>query len=294
MWYLIVSILDLSRTIHISAIEQERHVTDKFNGILYHIIPTYNQIVVMFSTKGLYTQFVASLEKELHSKSPNKSKPRYKTHLNGQKVSDLVTSQSSISVTGPGRSLWRDSTFLRMSLRLFNCFATEHMEETSISFERKGLASTPADQLRHKSHTNIAMSPIPMLEPIQNVNYKELNKQVNTLSDVVKTLQEQVSKIPDFMSELSKKVDNKKQGKDSTKAPEQEKSIIMIPDTEVGAESLYNLFNEKEPPVFPGTFSYNAAAASNSEHNQIKTVGKNKTNINRNRQSSIKIIKFNL
>ena len=48
----------------------------------------------------------------------------------------------------------------------------------------------------------------------------------------------------------------------------------MIPDTEVGAESMYNLFNEKEPPVFPGTFSYNAAAASNSEHNQIKTVGK--------------------
>ena len=120
-------------------------------------------------------------------------------------VSDLVTSQSSIAVTGPRRSLWRDSTFLRISLRLFNYFATEHMEETSISHERKGLASTPADQLRrHKSHTNISMSPIPMLEPIQNVNYEELNKQVNTLSDVVKTLQEQVSKIPDFMSELSK------------------------------------------------------------------------------------------
>ena len=119
-------------------------------------------------------------------------------------VSDLVTSQSSIAVTGPRRSLWRDSTFLRISLRLFNYFATEHMKDTSISHERKGLTSTPADQLRHKSHTNISMSPIPMLEPIQNVNYEELNKQVNTLSDVVKTLQEQVSKIPDFMSELSK------------------------------------------------------------------------------------------
>ena len=80
-----------------------------------------------------------------------------------------MTGQSSIAVTGPGRSLWRDSTFLRMSLRLFNYFATEHMEETSISHERKGLTSKPADQLRHKSHTNISMSPIPMLEPIQNV-----------------------------------------------------------------------------------------------------------------------------
>ena len=117
-----------------------------------------------------------------------------------------MTSQSSIAVTGPGRSLWRDSTFLRKSLILFNCFATEHMEETNISHERKGLTSTPADQLRHKSQTNISMSPIPMLQPIQNVNYEELNKQVNTLSDVVKTLQGQISKIQDFMSELSKKL----------------------------------------------------------------------------------------
>ena len=82
-----------------------------------------------------------------------------------------------------------------MSLRLFNYFATEHKEETSISHERKGLTSTP---------TNISMSSIPMLEPIQNVNYEELNNQVNTLCDV-KTLQGQTSKIEDFMSELSKK-----------------------------------------------------------------------------------------
>ena len=44
-----------------------------------------------------------------------------------------------------------------------------------------------------------------MFKPIQNVNYKELNRQVNTLSDVVKTLQGQISKIQDFMSELNKK-----------------------------------------------------------------------------------------
>ena len=44
---------------------------------------------------------------------------------------------------------------------------------------------------------------------------------------------------------------------------------------------MYNMFNENEPPVFPGTFSYSASAASNSGHNQIKTV--DKTNINRNK-----------
>ena len=45
-----------------------------------------------------------------------------------------------------------------------------------------------------------------MFKPIQNVNYEELNRQVNTLSDVVKTLQGQISKIQDFMSELNKQL----------------------------------------------------------------------------------------
>ena len=281
-----VSDLAFSRVSHISAIEKERHITDKFNGILYHVIPTYNQIAVMFSTKGLYSQFIASLEKELHSKSPNKEKPRYETHINGQKcIISCDQSESSIAVTGPGRSLWRESTFLRMSLRLFNYFASDNMEEISNVHDRQGLTSTPADQPRHKTQTNILMSPIPMFEPVQNVNYEELNKQVNTLSEVVKTLQGQINKIQEFMSELSKKVDNKKQYSDSTKASEQEESVILLPGTEVGAETMRNIFNEKEPPVLPGTSSYSAAAALNIENiqnNQTKAGDQQQTNTKRN------------
>ena len=43
-----------------SAIERERHVIVNFNGMLYHVIPTHNQINILFSTKGLYSQFVDS------------------------------------------------------------------------------------------------------------------------------------------------------------------------------------------------------------------------------------------
>ena len=282
-----ISDLGYSRTSHISAIDHERHVTDKFNGILYHVIPTYNQIAVMFSTKGLYSQFIASLEKELHSKSPNKQKPRYETHLNGQKcIISCDQSESSIAVTGPGRCLWRESTFLQMSLRLFSYFAAENLEENSVVHEREGLTSTPADQWRHKTHTNILMSPIPMSEPIQNMNYEELNKQVNTLSEVVKTLQGQMNKIQDFMSQLSKNVDNQKQCSDTTKASEQEESVILLPGTEVGAKTLQNLFKENEPPVFPGTSSYSAATASNIEKRRNNVVNQQQTNTNRNRSKN--------
>ena len=57
----------------------------------------------------------------------------------------------------------------------------------------------------------------------------------------------------------------------------------MIPGTKFGAESIYNLFNEKEPSVFPGTFVYSATAASNNEQDHNKTVDKKQSNINRNR-----------
>ena len=88
------------------------------------------------------------------------------------------------------------------------------------------------------------------------------------------------------MSELSKKVDNKQQCKDSTKASEQEESAILLQGTEVGAETMRNLFEEKEPPVFPGTSSYSAAAALNIENNQNKTVDQQQTNTNRSRSKN--------
>lgn len=113
-----------------SAIERERHVKDKFNGVLYHVIPTYNQITVLFSTKGLYSQFISSLDKELHSRSPNKEKPIYTTHLRGKKCTlSCDRSESTIVVTGPGNGLWRETTFLRLSLKLFQTFAAENNED---------------------------------------------------------------------------------------------------------------------------------------------------------------------
>ena len=55
------------------AVERERFVNDKFNGILYHVIPSYNQISILFSSKSLYSQFIGALEKELHSDLPTRT-----------------------------------------------------------------------------------------------------------------------------------------------------------------------------------------------------------------------------
>ena len=272
-----VSDLSFSRTSHISAIEREKHVSDKFNGVLYHVIPTYNQIAILFSTKGLYSQFISSLEKELHSRSTNKERPRYETHLNGQKcVIAGDQSESSVVVTGPARSLWRETTFLRMSVRLFSYFAADNVEETSLSHGTHALTSTPADQLRHQAHhSNILMSPIALPEPIQTMNCEEINKQLNILSGVTKTLQGQIDKINHIMNGLIHKVENIRQCSDLKKTTDQAPSVMVLSQNEndeVGAKTMCNLFDEGQPAVFPGTASYSAVTATNLKKTQNRTV----------------------
>ena len=85
------------------------------------------------------------------------------------------------------------------------------------------------------------------------------------------------------MGELSHKVDNIQQFKASIKSSEPEESVIVLPETaEISAETMHNLFNEKEPPVFPGTFSYSTAAATNMKNQQNETeVAKQQTTTNR-------------
>ena len=80
-----------------------------FSAIFYKGKPlSWLLVYLIIIKKGLYSQFISSLEKELHSRSTNKEKPRYETHLNGQKcVIAGDQSESSIVVTGPASSLWR-------------------------------------------------------------------------------------------------------------------------------------------------------------------------------------------
>ena len=184
-------------------------------------------------------------------------------------------SESSVVVTGPARSLWRETTFLRMSVRLFSYFAADmhNVEEMSISSETQKLTSTPAHQLRHQAHTNILMSPIALPEPIQTMNCEEINKQLSMLSEVTKSLQGQIDKINGIMNGLIHKVENIRQCKDSKKNSDQEASVIILSpneNTEVGSETLCKLFDERQPAIIPGTLSYSAATATNNEKSQNK------------------------
>ena len=180
-----------------SATEREHKVSDKFSGILYHVIPTYNQINILFSTQGLYSKFVNSLDKEVHSGSQNKDNPIYQTHLQGKKcILTCKKSESSIFVTGPGKSFWRETTFLTLSIGLFQTFASEN--EAGKQFQCH--SSTPAEP-RHQHHNILLLSPIDFGKSVSSCEpqssqptLNDINRQLNFLCEMTKTYKDKFIK----------------------------------------------------------------------------------------------------
>ena len=193
------------------AIDRERYVNDKFNEILYHVIPTFNQINILFSTVELYSQFVGALEKELHSRSSNKDNPIYHSHVNGKKcVITCRKEQTSVMLSGPGMCAWRETTFLRLSFGLFKAFSAKINNELSVRYN-----STPVEN-RHRPCTPFPVSPIDfaqsLLDNEQDSTHQptmsDLNRRLNVLWDISKSLQTQIGKINEAMNQLIQKAEN--------------------------------------------------------------------------------------
>lgn len=67
----------MSTPISRSTMSNENKVTDRFNGILYHVTSNEGQISTRFLSKELYQKFVQSLNYELHPKQINDTKAIY-------------------------------------------------------------------------------------------------------------------------------------------------------------------------------------------------------------------------
>ena len=230
---------------------------DNFNGILYHVIPTYNQINILFSTKGLYSQFVDSLDKELHSRSPNKESPVYQTHLQGKRcIITCKKSESSIVVTGPGNSIWRETTFIRLSIRLFKIFASENETQKTAKIH----SSTPVES-RHQPHKSLPLSPIDFGKSMSNScelllsqpTMADINKQLNELRDITKNLQGQVSKINEVMCQLIQKAE-------SVQKSESVQDHLSI-DSSIDNQSKPITIDDdvNNPKTVPGNLTYSQA-----------------------------------
>ena len=246
-----------------AAIERERHVNDKFNGILYRVIPTFNHICIVFSSKALYSQFITALDKELHSRSSNKDNPIYQTHMQGQKC--VITCNKSdclILLTGPAMCIWRETTFLRLSFGLFKTFAAENEDKQSFQCQ----SSTPVEP-RHVSHRTLPWSPIDFAKSIsdfeQDSNCQptmmDINRRINVLWDITKTSQTQINEINKIMCQLAEKGKNtqqKERNQNHINEDNQPKTVTINSTDDIaivspGTQTYHDILGTNEPVQQP-------------------------------------------
>ena len=242
------------------AIEQERHVTDKLNGYLYHVIPTFNQINILFSSKALYCHFISALDKEMHSKSSNRDNPIYTTHVRGQKCEIRCSKdKTAVLLTGPAMCMWRETTFIRLSFGLFKVFAADVEETQPIQHQY----STPVER-RHLPHAVWPLSPIDFARSISECEQDsghqptvtDINRRLNVLWDITKTLQTQIKQINDVMGQLMQKL------KDVQQSEPVQDHVLINSTTESQPKSANNA-NVNTPKTVPGSKTYCEAAVRN-------------------------------
>lgn len=220
----------------------------------------------------MYNQFASSLDNELHSRSSNIEKPSYVTHLNGQRCFIACNQpESSVVFTGPGRSLWSETTFLRLSLRLFQHFAADHVVEKSVP---KTQTSTPIET-RHQAIKNVLLSPVPLSGSLDS-GVEDMNGQVKMLCDVIKTLHGQIDKINSIMNKLVVRIEEMSKRDNCSESKQVKKKsgtsqTITINDSKV-----------EELSIVPGPKSFSDAVASQ------KSEIKQQENINPNDENSKK------
>ena len=162
---------------------------DRFNGILYHIIPSEGQITIIFSSKDLYVKFINSIDKELHAQPISEVKANYTTHIRG-KWCTLTSDNNaaSISATGPGHKLWREKVFSRLAKRLYQQYTRETdddinqtLSQTSTPAPEKDLPVAPPPPAVSPvkfTETTESIQQMPLIQSVSS-QVEELTKSVN-------------------------------------------------------------------------------------------------------------------
>ena len=110
----------------ITGTDHTMEVTDPFNSIFYHIIPSKNSSNIMFYTKPLFNSIISVLDKEFKIPEDNIKMFTLKTYINGKRCSiHIDRSDLTISITGPGHALWRANNFRKLTVHMFQNFVNE-------------------------------------------------------------------------------------------------------------------------------------------------------------------------
>lgn len=244
----------------------EDNITDRFNGILYHVIPDNGQITIIFSTNDLYRKFIVSIEKELNARPISDVRAMYTTHILGKYcVLTSDDSAASITATGPAHLLWRGTVFARLAIKLYQQYAGEMDNDISRS-QIQYQTSTPAGPLVPESPT---IAPAERQTPhsdahqvMGNIASSVIIGQIAELQQTSKLLQQQLHNITTKIDTLLLK---------SQDVPRSPTIHELSAEPTLGDCYVTLSTTGDDPPVTPGTASYSEVLITEVQNENGKT-----------------------
>ncbi|MEW8545036.1 MAG: GDSL-type esterase/lipase family protein [Candidatus Thiodiazotropha sp.] len=251
---------------------------DRFNGILYHVIPSDGQITIIFSSKDLYFKFISSIDKELHAQPISEVKSNYTTHIRG-KWCTLTSDNNaaSISATGPGHKLWREMIFSRLAIHLYQQYTRETDDVINQTLSQ---TSTPALE------KDIPVAPLPpTVSPVKPTESTDIVQQMPLISSISRQVEE-LTKISRFLQEQLTSINSKiDMLLNSTPEPKSDKTNIQaVSVTSINDDSTYVTLDEtkEDSKLAPGEATYSQVLSKSVDKPEQGVQQVTEKSVNRN------------
>lgn len=196
-----------------SLFEQDKTMADKYDGVMYHMLPSGQKVNIKFTIPVLFREFIMLLEKEFVRSEWNiDDKFTVSSHIQGRKVKITVyEADKTIEISGPGHKLWRDITFKRIATnlctRFIQSFSANSQDSINISKDQPDATSTPIV-------TGSNTASVPVLTPTGSSGHQRtpIERQMAAIleslsyhSKMIATLQEQLNNLTTQVVKLQEK-----------------------------------------------------------------------------------------
>ena len=160
---------------------------DPFNNVFYRIIPSEKSTHIHFYARPLFNMILSVLEKEFSTPGDDVSKFLLKTYIDGKKCHIHVDrSDCTIVATGAGHISWKEISFRKMAMNMFNKFVDK--TNSTVCKNANNVFKPPT--CSNGSQTKTTDSPV-----LRNIS---------ALMDMIHNLQGQVTKLTEEVNRLVK------------------------------------------------------------------------------------------
>ena len=214
-------------TTGISSFEVDRTIADKFEGTLYHVLPSQLKVVIKFCIPTLFKDFIGMLGNEFDNSSWSiESTFTVSSHIQGKKVSiKVIEAEKAVEVSGPGHKLWKDITIKRIATTLFGRF----LQNFSVDLQSSIINTNTQPQMTSTPMvTRPNVTSVPATPPAETFRHQGTPMEGHMAvilellayhSKMITTLQEQLTSLTEEVVKLQEKTPGRKASTEENPPP---------------------------------------------------------------------------